>query len=177
MSDMRLVRTRDVGLVELVATKIADNLIRAGQVLHSRWAVIPPAEIEPTFERLNAWRVSLSAFVTYAAPLDFSQRRVLAAGICTRTAFDTYMGLLRQMGVIISYPRSGTIWAAGWDKRAFLVKLRRRWVEAPFSLDADPPPLLKGRVAESQFAQRTQLAQLSTVSTWARDTGENQAKL
>lgn len=149
----------------LVATKIADGLIRAGQLIHQRWAVVP----DPPRERMRAdrWRSHVQAFVLWAAPLGFSQRKVIGAGVVGRKGYETYMRLLRAAGVVVVYPRSGAAWAYGWDRRKFSALLRRGLISLPYPIDVEPPPLFETRAADAQLAQCRQLAQVSTFASSA----------
>lgn len=150
--------------IELWAVAIADNLIRAGQIIHRRFVVMPYApEPDLMFERLEGWRLNTQAFITHGAPLDFSQRRMAEAGIARRKAYDKYLKLLRDAGMLMVYPRSGAYWAYGWDKRKALVMIRRRLVELPYPVFEDAPPLFVSHAADTQLAQHTQLTQVSTV--------------
>src|SRR5580765_1958071 len=133
---------RGPGWRELVATKIADSLLVAGQRLHARYAVAPAAEPDEFWEWSEQWRQALAAFVTWSAPLDFSRSRTLAAGICSRTDYERCMWLLKRMGVVVVYPKSGTLWAVGWSKRRFLSELRRREIEAPYPMGLPVPKIL-----------------------------------
>jgi hypothetical protein len=148
--------------VVLVATKLADALIRAGQMIHARWAVVP----DPPRERARAdrWRQHVQSFALWAAPLNFSQRKVIGAGIVGRRGYETYMRLMRAAGVIVVYPRSGAAWAYGWDRRKFSALVRRGLVDLPYPISEDPPPLFETRAADTQLAHYRQLTQ---VSTWA----------
>lgn len=166
---MELVRTRDTGLVEYIAIKIADNLIRAGRIIHDQWAVVPAAAVPEMTARELRWRASLQSFTLWASKLDFSQRRVQASGLCSRKTFETYMKILKDAGVVVAYPKSGTVWAFGWDVRKFNALLRRGLVTPPYPVEGEPPPLFATRGAESQLAQ---IRQLSQVSTWAREVGK-----
>ncbi len=149
--------------VELWAVAIGDGLIKAGQRIHRRFAVVAPGQGLKANARDDRWRMHVQAFVCFGDPLKFSQRKMIAAGIVTRPAHDTDMGLLKGAGVIVAYPRSGYVWAYGWDRRKLGALLRRKLITLPFPLDADPPKLFEGPVADAQYTQRTQGAQLSTV--------------
>ncbi len=153
--------------IELWAVAIGDGLIRAGQRLHRRFAVVPnePAADE-LYVRLERWRSHVQAFVAFGDPLHFSQRKMIAAGIVTRPGHDTYMGLLKAAGLVVSYPRSSYAWAWDWDRRKFAALLRRGLITLPYPTDADPPKLFDGPVADAQYEQRTQPAQVSTI--WAK---------
>jgi len=163
VSDMRLV-PRGKPHIELIAIAIGDGLIRAGQRLHRRFAVVPdePAA-DKLYVRLERWRSHIQAFVAFGDPLHFSQRKMIAAGIVTRPAHDTYIGLLKRAGMVVAYPRSSYAWAWDWDRRKFAALLRRGLITLPYPIDADPPKLFDGPVADAQYAQRTQPAQVSTV--------------
>lgn len=148
--------------IELWAVAIGDGLIRAGQRIHRAFAVVAdePAADE-LYVRLERWRSHVQAFVAFGDPLAFAQRPMIAAGIVTRPAHDTYMRLLKRAGLIVSYPRSGYAWAWDWDRRKFAALLRRGLITLPYPIDADPPKLFAGPVADAQYAQRTQPAQVS----------------
>lgn len=152
--------------IELWAVAIGDGLIRAGQRLHRRFAVVAdePAADE-LYVRLERWRSHVLAFVAFGDPLAFAQRPMIAAGIVTRPAHDTYMRLLKRAGLIVSYPRSGYAWAWDWDRRKFAALLRRGLITLPYPTDTDPPKLFDGPVADAQYAQRTQPTQVSVM--WA----------
>src|SRR5690348_2578283 len=140
---------RGPGWRELVATKIADRLLVAGRALAARYAVAPAARPDEFWEWSEQWRQALSAFVTWSAPLDFSRNKTLGAGVCSRTDYERCMWLLKKMGVVISYPKSGHLWAHDWDKRKFLSALRRREVEAPYPVGLPVPTILHTRKLES----------------------------
>ena len=160
---------------ELWAVAIGDGLIRAGQRIHRAFAVVPNEEAsDELYVRLARWRSHVLAFVAFGDPLRFSQRQMIAAGIVTRPAHDTYMGLLKRAGLIVSYPRSGYAWAWDWDRRKFAALLRRGLITLPYPTDADPPKLFAGPVADAQYAQRTQPTQVSVV--WA-SSGEKPPEL
>jgi hypothetical protein len=166
VSNMQLV-PRGKSHVELWAVAIGDHLIRAGKILHRRFAVMPYSpEPDPLFQRLESWRLNTQAFITHGAPLGFSQRRMAEAGIARRKAYDKYTGLLREAGILLVYPRSGVYWAFPWDKRKALVMIRRRLIELPYPILEDAPLLFIGPAADAQLAQHTQLTQVSTV--WAK---------
>jgi hypothetical protein len=163
MSDMQLV-PQGKSHVELWAIAIADRLIVAGQIIHRRFAVMPYApEPDLLFMRLEGWRTSMQQFITFGDPLGFSQRKLAEAGVARRKAYDKYMRVLKEAGLLIVYERSGAYWAYGWDKRKALVMIRRRLVELPYPVLEDAPPLFVGRAADTQLAQHTQLTQVSTV--------------
>jgi len=152
--------------IELWAVAIADKLIQGGQMLHRRFAVVPSEEAaDDLYVRLERWRMHVEKFVAFGDPLDFSQRRMIAAGIVTRPAHDTYMGLLKRAGLIVSYPRSCYRWAWDWDRRKFCALLRRGLISLPYPTRSDPPKLFDGPVADAHYAQRTQPAQVSVI--WA----------
>lgn len=153
--------------IELWAVAIADNLIRGGQAIHRRFAVVPdePAADE-LFVRLERWRWGTMQFISFGAPLGFSQRKMEEAGIARRKAHDKYVGVLTSAGLLIVYPRSGAYWAFPWDKRKVLVSIRRRLIALPYPIDEDAPLLFVGRVADAQWAQHTQLTQVSVV--WSK---------
>lgn len=167
MSEMHLV-PRGPGWRELVATKIADVLLVAGQQLHARYAVAPAAAPDEFWEWTEQWRQALAAFVTWSAPLDFSRAQTLRAGICSRTDFERLMLVLKRMGVVVVYAKSGTIWAHGWDKRKFLSALRRREVEAPYPVGLPVPTILHTRKLESQMRQPSQAGQLGSTVIFAQ---------
>lgn len=147
---------------ELVAVAVGDKLIRMGQTLHRRFAVAPPGQsANDLFIRAERYRLHVASFVTLGDPLDFAQRRMIAAGIVTRPGHNFYMGLLRDAGCLKVYPRSGVRWVYPWTRWRFLVLLRRQEITLPYPLDREPPAVLGGRVADAQYAQRTQPAQLS----------------
>lgn len=164
---MDLVPTGAPGVVELVATKLADNLIRAGQVLHSWWAVVPARQVPELDARHMRWRSHVQAFVCHGDRLRFSQRAMWRAGIVSRQGWDVYKDLLAAAGVIIVYPRSGCLWAWGWDRRKFGALLRRGLIALPYP-DGEPPPVFTPR-ADAQMAHHTQTPQLSIQTVWARD--------
>lgn len=154
-----------MALVELMAVRIGDAFIRCGRAIHSRWAVVPDVPREPS--RADRWRSHVQAFALWSGQLSFSQRKTIAAGIVTRKGFDVYMAVLKQMGVVVVWPRSGAAWAAGWDHRKFAALVRRGLVQVPCPADRDPPAILRTRAAHTQCAQlitkRAQSAQVSTV--------------
>jgi len=148
---------------ELVAVAIGANLIRAGQQIQRRYAVVPAGLPDDALSiRMARWRMHVAAFVTHSDRLSFSQRRVIAAGIVTRPGYDVYMGLLKEAKILKTYARSGVLWAAPWTKVRFLVLLRRGEFTLPYPVDREPPAVLGGRVADAQYAQRRQPAQLSS---------------
>lgn len=151
--------------IELWAVAVGDGLIRAGQRLHRRFAVVPNemAGADELFIRLEGWRMGTQKFITFGDPLQFSQRRMEQAGVARRTAYDAYMNLLRQAGMILTYGRSGSFWCYPWNKRSALIMIRRRLVELPYPIAEDAPPLFVGHAADTQLAQHTQLPQVSTV--------------
>lgn len=155
------------GLVELVATKLADNLIRAGQLIHSVWAVVPADDLPEQDARAQRWRSHVQAFVCHGDRLRFSQRRMCQAGIVSRPGWEVYKQLLVSAGLLIVYPRSGCMWAYGWDRRKFGALLRRQLITLPYP-DMEPPAIFTPK-ADTQFAQLSQSAQLSKVSSWSRD--------
>ena len=166
---MHLIPTGAPGLVELVCTKVADNLIRAGRLIHSVWAVVPAAQVPELEARVLRWRSHVQAFVCHGDPLKFSQRRMVAAGIVSRQGWEVYKRLLVAAGVLVVYPRSGCAWAYGWDRRKFGALVRRGIVTLPYPTDgSEPPPIFTPR-AVAQNTQRSQSAQLSEVTTWARE--------
>jgi len=163
MSHMQLIPEGD-SYIELWALAIADNLIKAGQRIHRRFAVVTDQPIDDElFVRLERWRMNVQEFIAMGDPLEFSQRAMERAGIARRKAHDKYMGLLVSAGMLIVYPRSGAYWAFPWNKRRALVMIRRKLVELPYPTREDAPPLFVGRVADAQLTQRTQLTQVSTV--------------
>ena len=164
---MDLVPTQGPGVVELVAIKLADGLIRAGRYIHSAWAVVPPEAALQVGERLIRWRSHVQAFVAHGDPLRFSQRRMCRAGIVSRPAWDLYKRVLVDAGVLLVYPRSGCWWAYGWDRRKFGALVRRGVVALPYP-DCDPPPVFTPR-AVAQPAHHTQPAHMTVAVTWARD--------
>lgn len=164
---MELIPTGAPGVVELVATKLADNLIRAGQLIHSVWAVVPPAQLSEQDERSQRWRAHVQAFVCHGDPLHFSQRRMVSAGIVSRPTWEVYKVLLQNAGVLVVYPRSGCAWCYGWDRRKFGALVRRGLIALPYP-DIEPPPIFTPRAA-TQYAKFSQSAQLSAVSTWANE--------
>lgn len=169
MGDMQLVRTRDKGLVELVAVKIADRLIRAGQMIHDVWAVVPAPQLPEHEARAERWRNHLESFVCHGDPVKFSQRKMVGQGTVSRQGWDAYMKILKDAGVLQVFPRSGCAWSWGWDRRKLIALSRRGLVSLPYPIDgSEPPPIFTSR-AVAQVVQRSQSAQLSTVSTWARD--------
>lgn len=166
---MQLVPTGAPGLVELVCTKVADNLIRAGQIIHSVWAVVPPAELPGLEARAERWRNHIEAFVCHGDPLKFSQRRMVAAGVVSRQGWEVYKRLLVAAGVLVVFPRSGCAWSYGWGRRKFIALSKRGLVRPPYPTDeTEPPPIFTPR-AVTQVVQRTQATQLSRVTTWAKD--------
>ncbi len=168
MPGMELI-PRGPGWRELVATKIADRLIVAGQVLHGRYAVAPAPEPDEMWEWCEQWRQALAAFVTWSAPLDFSRGRTLGAGICSRTDYERCMLVLKRAGVIVVYAKSGTLWAHGWDKRRFLSELRRRELEPPYPVGLPVPTVLHTRKLESQVRQPSQGRELGNSVIFAKD--------
>lgn len=150
---MNLTLTTGPGLAERLCLRTGDMLIRVGQWLRGHYAVQTPRR-----ERLreDRWHTALQQFVTFGAPLNFSQRKCLAAGIVTRKGYDELMGILRAAGVIEVYGRSGATWGAEWDKRRALVLIRRH--EVPGGLhcptDYDPPAVLFPPTAVAQAARR-----------------------
>ena len=165
---MQLVPTGEPGLVEWVCTKVADNLIRAGQVIHSVWAVVPPEKVLGLDARALRWRSHVEAFVCHGDRLRFSQRRMVAAGVVSRQGWEVYKRLLVAAGVLVVYPRSGCAWSYGWDRRKFGALIRRGLITPPYPAEGEPPPIFTPK-AVTQNAQRSQAAQLSAVTTWARD--------
>lgn len=157
-----------VNMTERIALWVADGLIRAGRWLAARYAA-PPMSKSDLWIRSERWRMALGAFLWWAAPLNFSRSKVLRAGICSRPAYDTFMRLLRAMGVVETFPKSGTVFGVGWDKRKASVLLHRRLINPPFPLDVDPPHVLHTRALQSQLTQPSQSAQLGV--TWAEDGG------
>lgn len=170
--DMHLVRTRDTGLVEWIAVKVADNLIRAGQRIHDVWAVVPAAKVPEIAARELRWRSHVQAFVCHGDPLRFSQRRMVGAGIVSRQGWEAYKRVLVDAGVLQVFARSGCAWTYGWDRRKFGALVRRGLVTLPYPAEGEPPAIFTPR-AVAQVAQRSQSAQLSAVSTWAKDTPGN----
>ena len=165
MSQMQLV-PRGKSHIELWAVAIGDGLIKAGERIHRRFAVASSVrDAEALYVRPARWCAHVQAFVAFGDPLEFSQRKMIAAGIVTRSAHDTYMGLLKGSALIVAYPRSGYAWAYGWDRRKFCALLRRGLITLPYPTDSEPPKLFDGPVADAQYAQRTQAAQVSVV--WA----------
>lgn len=167
MAGLHLVPDDGPSWVELVATKIADGLMVAGQRLHSRWAVAPASSPDEWWEWSEQWRQALAGFVTWSAPLDFSRQRTLRAGICSRTDYERCMLVLKRMGVVIAYPKSGHAWAHGWSKRRFLSELRRREVEAPYPVGLPAPVLLHTRRLENQMSQPSQARHLGSTTIFA----------
>lgn len=143
-----------MGLVELVATKIGDGFIRFGRVIHSRWAVVP-ADVPRERLRADRWRSELMRYALWADPLRFSQRAVVRSGLCTRPTHETYLKLLQDAGLVLTYPKQGTYWAHGWDRRKFSALLRRGLLQLPYPADREPPPLFKTPRADAQLAQFT----------------------
>lgn len=128
--------------------------------------LVAPAPADP-FARAEGWRMALGQFVTWAAPLAFSRARVLAAGVCSRPAYDKFMYLLRHDGAVVTFAKSGTVWGAGWDKRKYQALLRRGLLRPPFPLDTDAPRVLHTRALQSQAAQPSQPAQVHAYArTW-----------
>lgn len=153
--------------IELWAVAIGDNLIRAGQIIHRRFAVVAnDAAADALAIRLDGWRGGTEQFILWGDRVNFSQRQMERAGIVRRMAYEKYMGVLKASGVLIVYPRSGAYWAYGWNRRKLAVMIRRRLIELPYPIDEDAPPLFVGRVADAQLAQHTQLTQVSAV--WAK---------
>jgi len=170
MDNLQLVRTRDTGLVELVCIKIADNLIRAGRAMHDVWAVVPEARLPEMTARELRWRSHVQAFVCHGDPLRFSQRRMVAAGVVSRTTWEIYKRVLVDAGVLVVYARSGCSWAYGWDRRKFGALVRRGLVTLPYPADGSEPPPIFTPKAATQISQHSQSAQLSAASTvYARD--------
>lgn len=159
---------RGPGWRELVATKIADRLMVAGRSLAARYAVAPAAEPDEFWEWSEQWRLALCAFVTWSAPLDFSRNKTLGAGICSRTDYERCMWLLKKMGVVIGYPKSGHLWAHDWDKRKFLSALRRREVEAPYPVGLPVPTILHTRKLESKLRQPSEAGNLGSSVIFAK---------
>ena len=163
MSKMQLI-PRGASWLELIGTKVAGALLMAGRELQSRYVAMAPGQTEEEqWRQAEGWRVGLAAFVTWAAPLNFSRAKVLKAGIVTRPGFEHYMRVLRKMGAVNTYGGSGTIWIGGWDKRKFLVLLNRRLIEAPYPVGIDAPAVLHTRVLESRPAQPARSSQPGTV--------------
>lgn len=152
----------------LFASVVADNLIRAGQLIARRYAVVPDSDATRLHARADRWRAHVEQFCFFGNQLRFSQRRMLKTGLCTRPTWDVYTGLLVNAGVMIKIKRSGCYWRDGWDRHKLAVLLRRRMMTLPYPLDEDPPPLFHTRASETQRAQRSQTAQLSTWSQHAR---------
>jgi hypothetical protein len=119
---------------------------------------VAPAPADP-FVRAEGWRMALGQFVTWAAPLDFSRARVLAAGICSRPSYDKFMFLLRHDGAVVTFAKSGTVWGAGWDKRKYQALLRRGLVRPPYPTDTDAPRVLHTRALQSQASQPSHASQ------------------
>lgn len=164
---MQLIPTGRPGVVELVATKLADNLIRAGQLIHSVWAVVPEHQVAAMDERSQRWRSHVQAFVCHGDRLRFSQRAMWRAGVVSRPGWEVYKQLLVDAGVLIVYPRSGCSWAYGWDRHKFGALVRRGLITLPYP-NGDPPPIFTPR-ADAQMAQHSQAAQLSSITTWAKE--------
>lgn len=149
---------------ELIGVAIADRLIRAGQALHRRYAVVASeGQGDALFIRLERWRTLTMQFITFGDPLYFSQRAMAEAGIARRGAWEAYTRVLKAAGLLVAYPQSGTYWAYPWNKRGALVMIRRKLIELPYPTEGDAPPLFVGPAADTQLAQHTQLAQVSTV--------------
>jgi len=150
--------------VELWAVAIADHLIRAGQHIHRRFAVVPDAPAADELAiRLEEWLNNMQAFILHGDPVNFSQRQMERAGVCRRKAYDAYMKVLKESGVRIVYPGSGSYWAYPWTRRTLAIAMRRRLISLPYPLDQDAPPLFVGHVADTRLAQHTQLTRVSTV--------------
>ena len=165
---MQLVPTGQPGMVELVCVKVAHGLIRAGQALADVWAVVPPGQLAEVEGRALRWRSHVQAFVCHGDPLHFSQRAMVRAGICSRQGWEVYKRVLVAAGVLQVYPRSGCAWSYGWDRRKLGALVRRGLITLPYPAEGEPPPIFTPK-AVAQLAQRRQSAQLSEVSTWARD--------
>lgn len=165
---MRLIEAGP-GPVELIAVKVADFLLVAGQRLHGRYAVVPNEQPDEFWEWQERWRMALSGFVTWSAPLEFSRQKTLAAGICSRTDYERLMLVLKRAGVIVVYAKSGTRWASDWDKRKFLSALRRREIEAPYPVGLPVPTILHTRKLESQPRQPSQERKLGNSVIFAKD--------
>lgn len=158
------------GWVELVAVKIADGLLVAGQRLHARYAVQPAAApADELFVWSEQWRQALAAFVTWADCYSFSRPKTLGAGICTRTDYERCMLVLKKTGVVIAYPKSCHLWAQGWNKRRFLSELRRGELTPPYPVGLPAPIMLHTPRQAAKERQTSNLRNLGTSAVFAKD--------
>jgi hypothetical protein len=153
----------------LLATAIGDRLIKAGQIINTRYSFSPDPETEETrlWARSERWRAHVQQFAFFADIDRFSQRRMLRSGLCTREAWNTYTHLLVQAGVIVKIPRSGCYWCDTWNRHKLGALLRVRAITLPYPIGQDPPPLFHTRQSVTQTAQRRQTPQLSSIA-WSR---------
>ena len=145
---------------ELVAVRVADNLIRSGRGIHRRFAVGPFRNVDPEFDWAERWRMGVLQFVFFGDQLKFSQRELAARGVCTRRVWERYTDVLAEAGVLIKVERVGCWWASDWNRHRLGVMLRRGLIALPYPIDLQAPRLFQTRGAVTQLAQRTQPAQL-----------------
>jgi hypothetical protein len=169
MSGLSLVPNEGPSWVELIAVRVAGAMLHVGRQLQSRYvAMVPGQDEDEVWQQAESWRLGLMAFITWAAPLNFSRSKCLDAGIVTRPGFEHYMRLLRLMGVVHTYPSSGTIWIGDWDARKCRALLRARLIEPPYPTWADAPAVLHTRVLESRPAQPARSTQPGNTVIFAK---------
>jgi hypothetical protein len=167
---------RGPSFVEVLAVRLADGLLVAGQRLHARFAVPAPGQTSDELVHLAArWRSHVQAFVTWGDPLRFSQRKMIRAGIVSRPAWDVYTKLLGQAGagVLVVYKNSGICWAYGWERRKFNALLRRGLISVPHPTDDEPPAIFP----PTSVAHNARLTQSARVSVFASEVVDQAGRL
>lgn len=144
---------------ELVAVRVADNLIRSGRGIHRRFAVVPAPGPDPDRAWAERWRMGVLQFVFFGDRVKFSQRGLEDAGVCTRRVWERYTDVLAEAGVLIKVARVGCWWAADWNRHKLGVMLRRGLIALPYPIGLQAPALFQTRGAVTQLTQRTQAAQ------------------
>jgi hypothetical protein len=95
--------------------------------------------------------------------VNFSQRKMDEAGLCSRDTWEVYSGLLCGADVMVKRRGAGTFWnwyrgadgvLARWTRGHLRAMLKHGFLVLPYPTD-DPPPLLLARSAPAHFAQRS----------------------
>lgn len=113
-----------------------------------------PAPADPALD--DQWRMKLTQFAFAGNMLGFGLRQLSGAGVVTRPAWTTYIGLMRRAGVLQVEERASSVWSCGWNYPAFRMALKHGRLVIPYPARRPPAVYLGGKPAQMTQAGAAQ---------------------
>lgn len=118
-----------------------------------RWGYTSPVPGPMPETTIGQWDLYVTAFCYWGNRLNFSERKMMAEGICSSPAYRMYKAILKGAGVIVTRERSDTKWAMEWNYAKLRTALKHGRIALPYP--PGDPPLLNARGWATQSTHRT----------------------